>query len=61
MTVDDLKAHFGCKTDAELMLKTGVSDVTLWKWAKQGIPVKTQCFFEIKTNGGVRADRKLIA
>lgn len=61
MKVDDLKNHLKCKSLVELEQKLGVSDVTIWKWTKNGIPVKTQCFFEVKTNGAVKADRSLIA
>ncbi|WP_347455669.1 hypothetical protein [Acinetobacter thermotolerans] len=61
MKVQDLKNHYGCKTDTELEQKLGVSNIAIWKWRKNGIPIKTQCFFEVKTNGAVKADRSLIA
>lgn len=35
MKVEDLMHHHKCKTRRELALKTGYSEVTLWKWEKK--------------------------
>jgi hypothetical protein len=56
MKIDDLKQHFCCKTRRELSKKTGFSEVTLWKWGKQGIPPRTQATFEVQTKGKLKAD-----
>ncbi|QGA11025.1 hypothetical protein GFH30_06300 [Acinetobacter wanghuae] len=61
MKVDDLKNHLKCKSLVELEQKLGVSNATLWKWETNGIPIKTQCFFEVKYKGAIKADRALIA
>ena len=45
-----------CKTRRELSLKTGYSEVTLWKWEKKGIPPRTQAVFELTTKGKLKAD-----
>lgn len=64
MTVDDLKKHYGCKSLLDLSKKidkpsgvgTGVSNVTLHKWKREGIPPRTQAFYEVKTKGQLKAD-----
>ncbi len=33
-----------------------VSRITLWKWEKKGIPLRTQAFLEIKSKGILKAD-----
>ena len=45
-----------CKTRREIALKTGYSEVTLWKWEKKGIPPRTQAVFELTTKGKLKAD-----
>ena len=56
MKVEDLMHHYKCKTRRELALKTGYSEVTLWKWEKKGIPLRTQAVFELTTKGKLKAD-----
>lgn len=53
-------SHFGCKTKRELSKKTGYSEVTLWKWAKNGIPPRTQATFEVLSKGKLKADLKAL-
>ncbi len=56
MKVVDLMHYNKCKTRRELSLKTGYSEVTLWKWGKKGIPPRTQAVFELTTKGKLKAD-----
>ncbi len=56
MKVEDLMRHHKCKTRRELALKTGYSEVTLWKWKKKGIPLRTQAVLELTTKGKLKAD-----
>lgn len=56
MTVDDLMNYFSCKTQEELTEKIKVSRVTIWKWLKNGIPLRTQAFYEVQTKGALKAD-----
>lgn len=56
MKPSDLMRYFNCKTKRELALKTGYSEVTLWKWEKKGIPLPTQAVFELTTKGKLKAD-----
>lgn len=56
MKPNDLMSHFGCKTKRELSRKTGFSEVTLWKWEKNGIPPRTQATFEVLSQGKLKAD-----
>lgn len=56
MKPSDLMSHFGCKTRRELSKKTGFSEVTLWKWEKNGIPPRTQATFEVLSQGKLKAD-----
>lgn len=56
MTVDDLMSHFSCKTQEELSEKINISRVTIWKWLKNGIPLRTQAFYEVQSNGALKAD-----
>ena len=56
MKSSDLMHHYGCKTKRELSRKSGVSEVTLWKWEKNGIPPRTQATFEVLSKGKLKAD-----
>ncbi|WP_372410478.1 hypothetical protein ACDI99_05575 [Acinetobacter radioresistens] len=56
MKTQDLMSHYGCKTRRDLSSKTGFSEVTLWKWEKNGIPPRTQATFEVLTKGKLKAD-----
>lgn len=56
MKIKDLMEYYGCKTRRDLALKTKVSEVTLWKWNKFGIPLRTQATFEVLTKGKLKAD-----
>lgn len=56
MKTIDLMNHYECKTRRDLSQKTGFSEVTLWKWSKFGIPLKTQALLQLQTNGKLKAD-----
>lgn len=56
MKTADLMNHYGCKTRRDLSAKTGFSEVTLWKWDKNGIPPRTQATFEVLTKGKLKAN-----
>jgi len=56
MKTQDLMSHYGCKTRRDLSSKIGLSEVTLWKWEKNGIPPRRQATFEVLTKGKLKAD-----
>ena len=56
MTVDELKQHYGTKTDTELARKIGYTKGAVSKWRKKGICVETQALLQLKTNGMVKAN-----
>lgn len=56
MKASDLMNYYGCKTRRDLSRKTGFSEVTLWKWEKNGIPPRTQATFEVLTQGKLKAN-----
>lgn len=56
MKASDLMSHYGCETKRELSQKIGFSEVTLWKWEKNGIPPRTQATFEVLTQGKLKAN-----
>ena len=60
MNVKDLMNHHECKNHGELSKKINFSKVTLWKWEKFGIPLRTQALFEVLTNGELKADRQAL-
>ena len=55
MTVDDLRAFYKAKSDAELARILGRDRSVINYWRK-GIPLSTQAVFEISTNGGLKAN-----
>lgn len=56
MKTQDLMIYYKCKTRRNLSEKTGYSEVTLWKWEKKGIPLRTQATFEVISKGKLKAD-----
>lgn len=60
MNISDLMNFHDCKNKKELSNKTGYSTVTLWKWENKGIPAKTQAFLQVKSNGKLKADPKVL-
>jgi len=60
MNISDLMNYHDCKNKKELSNKTGYSTVTLWKWENNGIPPKTQTFLQVKSNGKLIADPKVL-
>lgn len=56
MTVDDLMSYYSCRTQEELSEKINISRVTIWKWLKNGIPPKTQAYYEVNSKGALKAD-----
>ncbi|MEM9994723.1 hypothetical protein HUN23_13320 [Acinetobacter oleivorans] len=60
MNLSDLMNYHDCKNKKELSKKTGYSTVTLWKWANNGIPARTQAFLEVKTQGKLKADLEVL-
>lgn len=62
MTIDDLKAFYKAKSDADLSRKLNRPRCTVFFWKKNGIPPRTQATFEVMTKGKLKADlEKLIA
>lgn len=58
MNVCDLKAFYKVKNNTQLARKIGRGRSTVCDWDKQGIPIKTQAFIQIQTNGALKADLK---
>ena len=54
MTVDDLRAFYKAKSDADLARILGRDRSVINYWRK-GIPLSTQAVFEISTNGKLKA------
>lgn len=61
MTVDDLRLHYGVKTDSALAEIVGHTRGAISKWRHCGIPLDTQARLQIKTKGKVKADLKALA
>ena len=70
MTVDDLKQYYGCKSILELSKKIdrpegivekeggkGISNTTLHKWKRSGIPHRTQAFFQVVSKGKLKVSK----
>ncbi|ENX30047.1 MULTISPECIES: hypothetical protein [Acinetobacter] len=57
MTVDDLRAFYNAKSDAELARILGRDRSVINYWRK-GIPLRTQAVFEISTKGKLKANIK---
>ncbi|MFC3506771.1 hypothetical protein [Acinetobacter pseudolwoffii] len=56
MKVSDLKKFYGVSSNIELSKKIKRTRVTIWKWQKQGIPVRTQAVFEVESQGRLKAE-----
>ena len=56
MTVDELKLHYGVKTDSELAQKVGYTKGAISKWRSKGISLETQALLQLRTNGRVKAN-----
>ncbi|WP_180000616.1 hypothetical protein [Acinetobacter sp. YH18001] len=56
MKVSDLKKFYGVSSNIELSKKIERTRVTIWKWQKQGIPVRTQAVFEVESQGRLKAE-----
>ncbi|MDP7924579.1 hypothetical protein [Acinetobacter baumannii] len=54
MTVDDLRAFYKAKSDADLARILGRDRSVINYWRK-GIPLSTQAVFEISTKGKLKA------
>ena len=61
MIVDDLKRHFGVKSDAELARKLSHTRGTICKWRQRGIPVDTQARLQLLTGGKVKANLTMLS
>lgn len=56
MTVDDLKLHYGVKTDSEVARILGHTRGAISKWRHRGIPFDTQARLQLITKGKLKAD-----
>lgn len=56
MSVDDLIKHFGAASDSDLAKKLGRGRSTICEWRAKGIPEKTQSFYQVCTNGALKAN-----
>lgn len=56
MTVDDLKNHYGVKTDAALAEILGYTRGAISKWRNKGIHPGVQARLQIETKGKVKAN-----
>jgi hypothetical protein len=58
MDIQDLIRHYG--TQAKAAEAIGYTRQAIHRWKSVGIPMEAQCFYEIKTNGKIKADRAAI-
>ena len=56
MTIDDLIQFYGVPSDAELAKKINRGRTTVYYRRNKGMSPKTQAFFEVLTNGKLKAD-----
>lgn len=56
MNVDDLRNYHNAKTDKDLALKLGKNRCVISFWRTKGIPIATQAYMEIKSDGVLKAD-----
>lgn len=61
MNIDDLKAFYEAKSDADLSKKLNRPRCTIFFWKKNGIPPRTQATFEVITEGKLKADRAVLS
>ncbi|MCW8041236.1 hypothetical protein [Acinetobacter entericus] len=60
MNIDDLKAFYQAKSDADLSKKLKRPRCTIYFWKKNGIPPRTQAAFQVLTNGELKADMQAL-
>lgn len=56
MTLDDVKAFYGLRYDAEVGRKYKLTKTAIGKWKKNGIPAKRQAVIQVLTNNKLKAD-----
>jgi len=56
VNIDDLKAFYQAKNDADLSKKLNRPRCTIYFWKKNGIPPRTQAAFEVLTKGKLKAN-----
>ena len=61
MTVDELRLHFGVKTDTALAIKIGYTKGAVTKWRSKGISPKTQAALQLLTSGKVKANLEALS
>ncbi|MDI1224857.1 hypothetical protein [Acinetobacter sp.] len=61
MNIDDLKAVYEAKSDADLSKKLNRPRCTIFFWKKNGIPPRTQATFEVLTKGELKADLQALS
>ncbi|ENV16938.1 hypothetical protein ACG9XR_23280 [Acinetobacter guillouiae] len=61
MNIDDLKAFYEAKSDADLSKKLNRPRCTIFFWKKNGIPPRTQATFEVLTKGELKADLQALS
>lgn len=57
MNVAQLRSFYSVKNNTQLAEKIKRGRTTVWDWEKSGIPLRTQAFFEVLTEGELKADR----
>lgn len=55
MTVDDLRNFYKAETDSDLARKVSRGRSTIFGWRENGIPERTQAYFQAVTNGALKA------
>ncbi|MHA3117282.1 hypothetical protein E0H86_07295 [Acinetobacter sp. ANC 4635] len=56
MTVDDLRIHYGVKTDSDVARILRHTRGAISKWRHRGIPPDTQARLQLITKGKLKAD-----
>ncbi|MHA3052500.1 hypothetical protein [Acinetobacter sp. ANC 4641] len=58
MNVQQLREFYGVENNSQLSKKIDKVRSLLTKWERDGIPPRTQAWFQIQTNGKLKADIK---
>ena len=56
MNVQQLRDHFQARNNLELAKKIQYARSTLTLWEQNGIPLKTQAYFQVISGGKLKAD-----
>lgn len=61
MNVAQLRNFYDVKNNTLLAKKIKRGRTTVWDWEKSGIPPRTQAYFEVLTEGKLKADLQTLS